>query len=84
MRRLHGYDTSMPENTVERRITALEREVESLKERVGNRECPGNWIDHVSGSMADMPEFAEVVELGRQMRKADRPADLYRPMKRSV
>lgn len=42
---------------------------QALAERVPN----GSWLDEVSGSFENDPEFDEVVRLGEELRKADRP-----------
>lgn len=61
---------------------ALDRAREALRERGGP---PGpadptapvdlGWIGRIAGSFKDDPVFAEVVELGRARRVADRPDD---------
>ena len=65
----------MSEQTpIERRLDALEREVSELKQRLNNGNAPSNWIERITGSMADFPEFEEVIRYGREIREADRPA----------
>ena len=58
--------------SLEERMTALESELQTLKDEVRSlysRKSKSNWIDKVSGSMADFPDFEEVVRLGREWRK---------------
>jgi hypothetical protein len=58
--------------SLEERMTALESELQTLKDEVrslSSSKSKPNWIDKVSGSMADFPEFEEVVRLGREWRK---------------
>ena len=61
--------------TVEDRLSLLEQEVARLKAQAAHPAAGGNWIDRVAGSMQAYPEFAEVLERGRQLRQSDRPAD---------
>jgi hypothetical protein len=58
--------------TVEQRLDALERAVADLQ-----RQAPVGqpWWERVAGSMKDLPEFDEVLRLGREARDADRPGD---------
>jgi hypothetical protein len=58
---------------IERRLDSLEREVLELKQRLNNGNAPINWIERITGSMADFPEFEEVIRYGREIRDADRP-----------
>ena len=61
--------------TIEDRLTLLEQEVARLKAQVAQPAANGNWIDRVSGSMQDYPEFAEVLEHGRKLRQSERPCE---------
>lgn len=58
--------------TIEERLAALEREVAELRQRPTARVKvpPGaNWVDAISGSMENYPEFEKVVEYGREIRR---------------
>jgi uncharacterized protein (DUF433 family) len=35
----------------------------------------GSWFEKVAGSFKDVPEFDEILRLGREFRQADRPPD---------
>jgi len=60
---------------IEKRLTALEQQLAELrKDRDGDGKKPG-WIDRVSGSFKDDPDFDEIVRLGREFRESDRPQD---------
>ena len=61
--------------SIEERLTAVERELADLKTRLPPELKPENWVEKISGSMQDYPEFDEVLRLGREMRQADRPKD---------
>ena len=62
-------------STLEERVRALEEEVAELKRLVGRGESQKSWIERISGSFANDPEFEEIVRLGREIRAADRPDD---------
>lgn len=59
--------------TIEERLAALEREVAELRQfrgAGGVKVPPGaNWVDAISGSMKDFPEFDKVLEYGREIRR---------------
>ncbi len=61
--------------TLEDRVKALEDEVAELKRRAGGKETVGEWLDRISGRLAQYAEFENVVRLGREIRNADRPDD---------
>ena len=62
-------------NELESRVTALEHEVAAMKRASAESRAPTEWLDLVSGSMRDFPEFDEVVALGRAARRADQPRE---------
>ena len=60
--------------TVEERLTALEREVASLKLQLDQLTSPkGDWLEKVSGSMKDLPEFKEAMKYAAEILRADQP-----------
>lgn len=61
--------------SLEERVKALEAEVAELKRRVRPRESLPEWLERISGRMAGYPEFDEVIRLGREIRRADRPEE---------
>ena len=65
------------ELSLEQRVAALEEEVATLKRRLEELlpKKDENWIEKISGSMKDFPEWEEVARLGAEIRRADRPAD---------
>jgi hypothetical protein len=61
--------------TIEERVKALEKEVAELKQRVRKPETMREWLERVSGTFENDPDFEEIVRLGREFRQADRPSD---------
>lgn len=65
--------------TLEERVATLERELAEVKQLLTSSAllpapsplppAKPNWIDAITGSMADCPEWDEVVRLGREFRK---------------
>ena len=56
--------------TLEERLTVVERDVADLKRRVRDRDESRSWIQRIAGSFKDVPEFDEIVRLGREFRKS--------------
>jgi len=57
--------------TVEERLAALEREVRHLRNRIEIGQKPKDWRSRVCGSLKNMPEFDEVLRLGREIRQSE-------------
>ena len=57
---------------IEKRVAVLERDLAELKRRVASSESGNNWIEAITGSMKDYPEFAEVLRLGREYRRSQK------------
>lgn len=59
--------------SIEERLAALEREIAELRQLQTTSRLkvpPGaNWVEAVSGSMEDNPEFEKVLEYGREIRR---------------
>lgn len=58
-------------NTLEDRVAVLEREILALKRHLP-QPVAVPWWEQISGAFADVPAFAEAVELGRRYRAAQR------------
>ena len=64
---------------LEERVATLERELAEVKQLLASLillpapsplpPAKPNWIEAITGSMADFPEFSEVVRLGREYRQ---------------
>ncbi len=65
------------ESTVEQRVAALEWEVAELKRQLAKAvpNTKAKWIDRITGTFKDDPDFAEIVRLGAEIRRADRPPE---------
>ena len=61
------------QQSVEQRLAKVERELAILKSQIDAYSRRQNWIDAISGSFKDDPEFEEIVRLGKEIRDADRP-----------
>ena len=57
-------------DTVDRRLSPLEREVAILKAQVPSQP---NWIAEITGICKDDPDFDEIVCLGKELRDAEPP-----------
>jgi len=60
--------------TLEKRVETLEAEFAELKRQLKARGVTsGSWLDRVTGSFRDEPDFEEVLRLGRDYRRSHRP-----------
>lgn len=59
--------------TVEDRLAQVEKEVGFLKRQLNGLRSKDHWIDQITGSFKDDPDFDEVLRLGKQIRQADQP-----------
>jgi hypothetical protein len=62
----------MAKNTLERRVAALEAEIERLKDRVGAAPGPP-WWEQIAGSFSGDTAFDQAMHLGREYRRSLRP-----------
>jgi len=60
---------------IEQRLTAVEDAVRELQRRLTILPPAANWLERITGSFKDEPEFEKVLEYGRAIREADRPSD---------
>ena len=61
--------------TIEVRLAKVERELAILKARTGENSTKANWIEKITGSFRDDPDFDEIVRLGKEMRDAELPEE---------
>lgn len=60
-------------SAIEQRLTQVEKELSDLKLYVQNLQPRGNWIDAITGTFNDDPEFDEILRLGKEIRNLDKP-----------
>ena len=63
------------EAVLEERIAVLERAVADLQRQLAAALPPSNWLERVTGSVADEEAFLKALEFGRALRQADRPPE---------
>lgn len=61
----------MSREELEARLMALERDVAQLKGRLVPGNEKQNWVENISGTFKDDPEWEEVCRLCAELRKAD-------------
>lgn len=59
--------------TLEAVVLNLQWQLQQLLEK--QKDEKEHWVEKMSGSMKDYPEFEEVCRLGREFRQSDRPPD---------
>ncbi len=63
----------MTNKELEKRISALEKEVALLKNKIEKKEEPKkHWWKEIAGTFADDPVYDEIVRLGREYRLSQR------------
>lgn len=60
---------------IEQRLTAVEEAVRELQRRLTILPPAANWLERITGSFKDEPEFEKALEYGRAIREADSPVD---------
>lgn len=59
---------------LDQRVASLEIEVATLKRQVAATHTEEtDWLDGMTGSMKDFPEFKDVLRMGAEWRKAQDP-----------
>lgn len=62
--------------SLEQRVALLEDEVAELKrQRITSARAKSGWLDDLTGSMKEFPEFKEVLRLGAEWRRTQQPDD---------
>ena len=65
----------MPATKLEKRITALEEELSTLKTRMDAIDTTVPRWERIAGTFQDDPVYAKAMKLGREYRHSLRPAD---------
>jgi prefoldin subunit 5 len=62
---------------IEQRLSTLEASLSEVQRRVGLLPTAGNWVEQVSGSLADIPEedYHEFLKQCRAVRNGDSASD---------
>lgn len=55
---------------LELRVTAIEKELAKLKEKVSKEDESSPWWEKISGTFANDPMFEEAMRLGREYRES--------------
>jgi len=65
---------SVTMQSLQKRIERLERELRDLKRTVSKSPVPDDrpWWQQIAGSFENDPAFAEIVRLGKKIRKEDK------------
>ena len=56
---------------IEQRLTRVERELEDLRLRYNRLRPSTNWLDDITGTFKDDPDFDEILRLGKVIRDSD-------------
>lgn len=70
-----GQESRMSQATLEQRLSVLEGQVAEILKQNGGSEPKAGWLDGVRGSQKQEADFAQVLALGREQRRADRPTE---------
>jgi hypothetical protein len=62
----------LPASTLEERVYHVEKDLAELKSELERLRSQRGWIDRITGSFKDDPDFEEILRLGREIRQADR------------
>lgn len=60
-------------STLEERVAHMEKDLAQLRSQVERLRPGKGWIDRITGTFKDDPEFEEILRLGQEIRRADRP-----------
>jgi len=55
---------------IEKRLAEVEKEVADLKQLLISAGDDKSWIERITGTFKDDPDFYEIVRLGREFRKS--------------
>jgi hypothetical protein len=69
---LLGKRKTMLQQTLEERVAHVEQDLAQLKSQIQHLRPGQGWIDRITGSFKDDPDFDEILRLGQEIRRADR------------
>ena len=61
--------SSLPQESIEERLTQLEKEVASLKDKKAAKK---DWLSKLAGTAVDDKDYEEILRLGKEARDAER------------
>ncbi len=61
--------SSLPQESIEERLSQLEKEVASLKDKKAAKK---NWLSKLAGTAVDDKDYEEILRLGKEARDAER------------
>ena len=59
-------------SNIEERLAVVEKEIRELKEAKTAVESKKGWLEKITGTFKDDPEFGEILRLGQEIRKTER------------
>jgi hypothetical protein len=62
----------MPNRDTEKRLTQLEKELDSLRQKVDSLSPEMPWWERIAGTFADSAAYQKAMELGRDYRKSQK------------
>lgn len=62
------------DQTIEARVSDLEKQVKQLAREVFQNKARPGWVQKLVGSMENDPDFAQILKLGDEIRRAERDA----------
>jgi hypothetical protein len=66
---------------LDQRLSTVEAALSQVQQRLGIAPSPLNWVEQISGSLADIPEedYQQFLECCRQVRQGDAIAEAEEP-----
>jgi hypothetical protein len=58
--------------TIEERLAAVENEIRKLKQGNASAEPKNGWLEKISGTFKNDPEFGEILRLGQEIRNTEK------------
>jgi len=59
-------------STIEERLAAVEKAVAELQQGKAAVEPKHGWVEKITGTFKDDPEFGEILRLGQEIRQAEK------------
>ena len=59
------------DQTIEARVSDLEKQVKLLAREIFQNKTKPGWVQNLVGSMESDPDFAQILKLGEEIRRAE-------------